>query len=128
MKFIIKNGLPMMSLPLTFNQKSVVLKHVLLDTACAVTVFDVDKMNPLNLIHDHTKGRAVRMFGVGGQSEWCYQQTIFGLTVNGRYFAQFHLQFGDIVGKYGFDGILGNDFFRASQSLLDFQRLEIIER
>ncbi|MNW30067.1 hypothetical protein D3C74_69420 [compost metagenome] len=42
MNIRLQNGLPIVSVTLTYNDQSVILQNVLFDTGCAATVFDTD--------------------------------------------------------------------------------------
>ncbi|TCP28693.1 hypothetical protein EV207_1163 [Scopulibacillus darangshiensis] len=127
MKMALIDGLPIVSINVRYRQKTLHLDHVLLDTGCAVSVFDTDRFVDAGMMSDTDlkKGRAVKMYGIGGQSELCCQQVLDGLNINGYCFNQFISQFGDIFGSYGFDAILGIDFLARGGVLLDFQNLVV---
>ena len=110
----IKSGLAIASLAIQYNGKSMILKDVLLDTGCAVTVFDTDAVEPLGLIPDIKKARLIRMAGIGGKSDYCIQQRSNELTIDGYVFYQFRHQLGSLRETYGFNAILGNDVLSAS--------------
>jgi hypothetical protein len=109
-----KSGLAIASLPIRYNGKSILLKNVLLDTGCAVTIFDTDAVEPLGLVPDRKKARLVRMTGIGGKSDFCIQQKTEKLTLDGYIFYQFPHQLGSIREPYGFNAIFGNDVLTAS--------------
>jgi hypothetical protein len=109
-----KSGLAIASLPIRYNGKSIILKDVLLDTGCAVTIFDTDAVEPLGLIPDRKKARLVRMTGIGGKSDYCIQQKTDKLALDGFIFYQFPHQLGSIREPYGFNAILGIDVLMAS--------------
>jgi hypothetical protein len=68
MKIVMQNGLPIVSFELMYSN-FIYLENVLLDTGCAITVFDTDIVSAVGLKIDSQRGRAVRMYGIGGQSE-----------------------------------------------------------
>src|SRR5690554_3355847 len=103
MKIVMKNGLPILSIILEYHDNTIRLENVLLDTGCAVTVFDTDLVEKIGLIIDRYSGRAVRMHGVGGQSELCFQQTVEQISVNKIILQNFTLQLGMTKIPYGFD-------------------------
>lgn len=73
MKITLYNGLPTVSVQLSYKGNHITLPHVLLDTGCAVSIFDTDMVEPIGLMIDPHSGIPVRMYGIGGQSEVVYQ-------------------------------------------------------
>lgn len=123
MKIELVNGLPIVPLVLTYNHKSIILNNVLLDTGCATTIFDTDSVEPIGLDPDFINGKAVRMYGVGGQSELCYQQNVQHLKINHILLESFTIQLGLTKEPYGFDAILGVDIFSSFGLKIDFEKL-----
>ncbi|AJY73458.1 aspartyl protease family protein [Paenibacillus beijingensis] len=117
------NGLPIISLPLSYNNKSTVLSKVLLDTGCSTTIFDTDAVEPIGLEIDFINGKSVRMYGVGGQSELCYQQSVSNLTIETILLQNFTIQLGLTKEPYGFDAILGVDILSSFGLKIDFENL-----
>ncbi|MFZ3591332.1 aspartyl protease family protein [Bacillus sp. DJP31] len=52
------------------------LNDVLLDTGSSNTIFDTDEVEKIGITIDRTAVRPRRMYGVGGESELCYEQSI----------------------------------------------------
>lgn len=127
MKIKIVNGLPIIEVLFTYQNQSVLLRNVLLDTGCATTIFDIDIIEPTGLTIDPVKGRAVRMYGVGGQSELSFQQIVHSLQLNHHIINDFVIQLGQTKEPYGFDGILGVDFLSALQLNIDFKDMVVRE-
>lgn len=123
MKITMVSGLPIVSIKITYLGNTLLLDNVLLDTGCAVSVFDTDKVEEVGLLIDRKSGKAVRMFGVGGQSELCYQQSVTNISINNINFDIFTLQLGMTKIPYGFDAILGADFCERAGLILDFNLL-----
>ena len=123
MNIIIINGLPIVTLSLTYKNKSISLENALLDTGCSTTIFDTDSVEPIGLDPDFINGRSVRMYGVGGLSELCFQQTIHGLQINHILLESFSIQLGLTREPYGFDAILGVDILSAFGLKIDFEKL-----
>lgn len=63
------------------------------------------------------------MYGVGGESELCYEQTVSDIKIDSYWIGSFQLQLGITKETYGFNGILGVDFMMKSGLIIDFQRL-----
>jgi hypothetical protein len=74
MKIKMNNGLPTLSISLSYNLRSITLDRVLIDTGCMISIFDTDLMDEIGLYIVSNLGKIVRMYGVGGQSELCFQQ------------------------------------------------------
>ncbi|WP_141500328.1 aspartyl protease family protein [Paenibacillus luteus] len=125
MKIKLRHGLPIISLTLTHNNQSIVLQNVLFDMGCAATVFDTDALATIGIHIDFIKGRAKRMYGVGGTSEICYEQQIPGLQIEQIVLDDFPIQLGSLQEPYGFDGILGFDFMMKTMCRVDFETMKI---
>ena len=72
MQITLHNGLPTVSIQLSYKGNHIKLPHLLLDTGCAVSIFDTDMVEPIGLVLDLYSGIPVRMYDVGGQSELVY--------------------------------------------------------
>jgi hypothetical protein len=125
MKVQLQHGLPIVSLTVTHNDKSIVLHNVLFDTGCAATVFDTDALAVIGIHIDFINGRAKRMYGVGGTSEICYEQQIPDFCIEHITLTDFPIQLGSIREPYGFDGIVGIDFMIRAKCKVDFDTMNI---
>ncbi|MBB6635908.1 retropepsin-like aspartic protease [Cohnella thailandensis] len=125
MKISLLNGLPVVSLTLTYREDSINAPNVLFDTGCGATVFDTDLLAHLGIQIDFIHGTAKRMYGIGGTGELCYEQMIPGLRVQHVSFDNFPIQLGSVQEPYGFDGILGIDFMRKAKLVVDFDTMRI---
>lgn len=123
MKIIMQDGLPIVSISLTYQGSKMCLDDILIDTGCATTIFDTDEVEQIGLIIDRANGRPKRMYGVGGESELCYEQTVSGLVIDDFSLNSFQLQLGITKETYGFNGILGVDFMLKSGLIIDFQEM-----
>lgn len=121
------NGLPIVSFPLTYNNQTILLNNVLLDTGCSTTIFDTDVVDQIGLEIDFINGRSVRMFGVGGQSELCYQQEISNLAIDNLSLQSFNIQLGITKDSYGFEAILGIDIMLHFGFKIDFVNLKVFK-
>ncbi len=121
-------GLPVVSIKLEYWGLSIELQDVLVDTGSSNTIFDVDLANQIGIEIDPVQGKAKRMYGVGGESELCYEQPVSGLIIDGKNIDCFILQLGITKDTYGFDGILGSDYFSKYKSIIDFNTLEVMSK
>ncbi|WP_281889156.1 aspartyl protease family protein [Paenibacillus sp. YYML68] len=125
MQIQMKDGLPIVSLNVSYEGKTICLENVLFDTGCAATVFDTDLMASIDLHIDFINGTAKRMYGIGGTSEACYEQLIPNLIIDGLHFETFRMQLGSIQEPYGFEGILGIDYMQRTGLKVDFEKMNI---
>jgi hypothetical protein len=125
MKLRVEDGLPLVSLTLSHEQKEIELNNVLLDSGCSKTIFDTDILEQIGIELDLVKGQTRVMYGVGGTGELCYEQTVENLEVDSFFLPSFQLQLGMTSDSYGFDGILGVDFMITAGLKIDFKRMKI---
>ncbi|WP_246092790.1 aspartyl protease family protein [Terrilactibacillus laevilacticus] len=92
MKIQMEDGLPIVSVSLGYKGRILSLDNVLLDTGCSTTIFDTDEVEKVDLIIDRNNGRPRRMYGVGGESELCYEQTVNGLEIDNFHLDSFQIQ------------------------------------
>ncbi|MGZ7440819.1 hypothetical protein [Paenibacillus sp. TH7-28] len=121
MKINMKNGLPLVTLELRYKSTTIILENVLLDTGCAISVFDTDIVSSIGLLINTEIGRAVRMYGIGGKSELAFQQTVDEISINSNNLSNYTLQLAMTKIPYGFEAILGVDYFIRSQTIIDFK-------
>ncbi|MFZ3590223.1 aspartyl protease family protein [Bacillus sp. DJP31] len=124
MRIRVENGLPIASVRIEYAGESKMFNNVLVDTGCAVTIFDTDLMDEIGLTIDFVHGVATTMYGVGGKGEVCNQQKVNGLSVDGQLLSDFNIQLGMIQDMYGFNGLLGFDFMLKTGLIIDFNLLE----
>ncbi|UJF32963.1 hypothetical protein [Paenibacillus hexagrammi] len=119
------HGLPIVSLSIAYNHRTIELTDVLFDTGCAATVFDTDALAVIGLYPDFINGNVKRMYGIGGTSEACYEQLVHNIRIDSVILPYFHLQLGSIHEPYGFNGIIGIDYMLRTGLKVDFDKLEI---
>lgn len=125
MKLQMVHGLPIVSLTITFNGHTIELTNILFDTGCAATVLDTDVLATIDLYPDFINGTVKRMYGIGGTSEACYEQTVSNIKVDSVHLPEFCLQLGSIREPYGFDGIIGIDYMLQTGLKVDFETMQI---
>ncbi|MDK8193308.1 hypothetical protein QP794_24780 [Paenibacillus sp. UMB7766-LJ446] len=95
MKIHLVNGLPIVSLPLSYKNKSTLLNNILLDTGCSTTIFEMLSADCL------------------------------GSSIDSIVLKDFTIQLGLTKEPYGFDAILGVDFLYKYGLKIDFEKLVI---
>jgi hypothetical protein len=128
MKIDMQDGLPVVSISLTYKGNTMCLDDVLLDTGCSTTILDTDEVEEIGIIIDRKNGSPKRMYGVGGESELCYEQTVSDLEIDNYLMDSFQLQLGITKETYGFNGILGVDFMVKSGLNIDFLEMKASRR
>lgn len=123
MKIKMNDGLPLVSVTITYKGRTICIQNVLLDTGCSTTIFDTDEVEEIGLVIDRMNGRPRRMYGVGGESELCYEQIVSNIEINNHLFDSFQLQLGITKETYGFNGIVGVDFMVETGSIIDFKEM-----
>lgn len=121
----IKDGLPTIRIKIIYNGRAKILSNVLLDTGSSSTIFDVDSVADIGLVIDPIGGKAKRMYGVGGESELCYEQKVTNLIIGDYSLNNFQVQLGMTKENYGFECILGVDFMIENKVILDFENILI---
>ncbi|MFC4617605.1 hypothetical protein ACFO4N_02545 [Camelliibacillus cellulosilyticus] len=127
MELRLENGLPMAECLLSYHGKKLFIKNVLLDTGCAVSAVDIDCASLVGLLPSRDHAKIVSMYGIGGGSEYCLEQSFDDLTFDHYEFKHFKIHLGAISYAYGFDAILGADFFRQTGMILDLRGLQVWE-
>jgi hypothetical protein len=102
MKIDMQDGLPIVTVSISYKGKTMRLDDVLLDTGCSTTIFDTDEVEEIGLIIDRKSGSPRRMYGVGGESELCFEQTVKDLEIDNYLMNSFQLQLGITKETYGF--------------------------
>ncbi len=77
-----QDGLPVVSIALSYKGNKICLDNVILDTGCSTTILDTDEVEQIGLIIDRKSGRPRRMYGVGGESDPCLIRPSFGFRHN----------------------------------------------
>lgn len=121
MNIQIIEGLPIVSVKLIYKEREIIVDNILLDTGCSTTIFDTDVVEDVGLIIDYKSGRPRRMYGVGGESELCYEQIVREIEIDDFLLHSFQLQLGITRETYGFNGILGIDFMVQSGLIIDLK-------
>jgi len=122
-KITITGRLAFVSVTLGANGKTVDLSNILLDTGSAATIFKTDDLSPLGITLN--KNDIIReVVGIGG-SELVVEKQVEAIIVGEIEISPFTIQVGDINYGYTINGILGLDFLRRAEVIVDFKNLEI---
>jgi predicted aspartyl protease len=117
------DGLPFISVTVSFRDQEITLSNVLVDTGSAGTIFKAELLRNIGIFpeaNDYTC--AIR--GIGG-SEVVFFKTVNSIKIEDIRLDHFEIEVGEM--NYGFpiDGILGFDFLQLAGIIIDIRKLEI---
>ena len=123
MKIRVEGRLPYVTATLTFGNRELNLRHVVVDTGSAASVFSADEVATVGVLPGKTD-ILHRVRGVGG-FEFVYSKRIETLTVGSLQADDFEIQVGAL--QYGFplQGLIGMDFLVATRAVIDLGALEV---
>ena len=123
MNLSIRYGLPFISATIEYNNRTLNLDNVLLDTGSASTIFHVEQLMIIDLrMEPDDMIRRIR--GVGG-TEFVFAKRVNVLSIGSLRVEGFEIEVGAM--DYGFEmnGIIGLDFLRAVRAKIDLGELAI---
>lgn len=123
MKIQLKEGLPYATVSLTYQGSQITLENVLIDTGSGGTVFATDKVLAVGLRLE-PNDTIERIRGVGG-TEFVFTKRVDTLALGELAAHSFEIEVGAMAYGFELDGILGMDFLRQVEAVIDLARLEI---
>lgn len=116
-------GLPFCSISLLYKDKEMKLDNVLVDTGSGETLLKMDKVEEIGIVIEEDD-TIETIEGVGG-IEFVYKKNIDKLVIGDINVENFKVEIG--VMDYGFDinGIIGMDFLKKINALIDLDKMEI---
>lgn len=123
MKIQLKEGLPYTTVSLTYQGSQIPLENVLIDTGSGGTVFATDKVLAVGLRLE-PNDTIERIRGVGG-TEFVFTKRVDTLALGELTAHDFEIEVGTMAYGFELDGILGMDFLRQVEAVIDLARLEI---
>lgn len=123
MKIRLQNGLPYVTVIITYNDRQLELHNVLLDTGSAGTVFSIDQMSLAGL--EYAADDTVhRIHGVGG-TEFVFSKVVDRVAIDSISVDNFEIEVGGLDYGFEMDGILGLDFLIHVGAVIDLSTLEV---
>ncbi len=120
---IIIHGLPFVKVVVGANGKTITLDHILLDTGSASTIFRTDDMEQIGVIQQLTD-EIKFMRGVGG-SEPVVEKQIDFIEVGDLHATALTIEIGALDYGFSINGILGMNFLKQANALIDLKTMEI---
>ncbi len=123
MQLLLKGNLPFTTVVVCYQEASVKISNVLVDTGSASSIFAADIVESIQIVPSpediiHT------IRGVGG-TEVVFNRQVDYVKVGDFELPNFQIEVGGM--DYGFEinGILGMDFFKSSGAIIDLKKMEI---
>lgn len=126
MKFKIKDGLPFVTVSLAYNDQTIQIEEVLIDTGSGGTIFSADLLSQIG-IKLEANDPIHRIRGVGG-SEFVYSKEVQRLSIGSLNLDKFEIEVGAMDYGFTINGIIGTDFLTQVEAVIDFKNREIINQ
>lgn len=119
MLLTLEDNLPFITLTIVYQNRSLEIDHILVDTGSASTILASDKVLPIKIV-PAIDDIVYTIRGVGGTEPVFLRQVEF-LRVGSFTLANFDVEFGKM--DYGFEinGILGMDFLTQAGAMINLQ-------
>ncbi|MNI53766.1 hypothetical protein D3C73_1086190 [compost metagenome] len=118
------SNLPFIEITVYYNNQSIRLPHVLIDTGSSSTILKLDIVEEIGLTVelDDVLGT---ISGVGG-SEFVFFKTVDAIEMNGFRIENFQVDIGTMDYGINIDGIIGMDFLLRAIGIIDLNELILI--
>jgi hypothetical protein len=123
MKLRLDSGLPFVTVEVGWEQSSLTLDSVLLDTGSASTVLSADRLSTIG-IKLEPEDPIHRIVGVGG-GEFVYCKRLPWVALGDCRAIDVPVEIGAMSYGFRIDGILGMDFMQQLGLLIDLHELEV---
>jgi len=123
MNIDIIHGLPFVEVTVCYREKELRLKHVLLDTGSAGTIFSADVVDDIG-VRVEPGDFLNKIRGVGGV-EVVYSKSFDYVQVGDVSLKGFEVEIGEMDYGMRIDGILGFDFIQSAGLVIDSSDLTI---
>lgn len=129
MKIMIFNDLPIVSVEIHKDGKSIQSDKILVDTGSVDTVLNGDIMGRLDI--QYTGDEPLNKYtGVGGGEEFCIICKVDVIKLGNLKKANFPVAISDMdyAKKYDVDGIIGVDFLIATNAVINLKKMQLQEK
>jgi hypothetical protein len=119
----IVDGLPFVSLELSYGGKKTNLKRVLLDTGSYSTIVSSDRLHDIGLVYEpDDKIRQIR--GVGA-TEFVFTKSLERIVIDQHVITDISVEAGSLDYGFELDGILGMDILVNATAIIDLKHMEL---
>ena len=122
-KIEIREGLPFITILITYGAKRLALKHVLLDTGSYSTIVSTDRLHELGLIYE-PNDQIHQVRGVGG-TEFVFTKHLELMELENKSLANVPVEVGSLDYGFELDGIMGMDLFIKTGAVIDLENMEL---
>ncbi|EDN66980.1 conserved hypothetical protein [Beggiatoa sp. PS] len=123
MEIKLENGLPYISVTLSYQGQEITFEKMLLDTGSMGTLFAIEKVDSIDLLPEYND-RIREICGIGGR-EYVFSKTVDYLISGEIMVENFEVEIGDINYGIEMDGICGLDFLLQSKAIINLEKLEL---
>ena len=106
-----------------YNDQSISLNNILLDTGSASSVFSADHLLDIG-IKPHPDDMLCRVVGVGG-SEFVFSKSLDCMRLGHLSVDNYVVEVGALDYGFGIKGIVGFDFLLKTQAVIDMRALSL---
>lgn len=126
-KLQLKNGLLYTSIELKHEGKSIVVNDVIIDTGAFHTIISPDFLEELQAEFTN-EDMLIEAYGYGGASSYAVRKKIHTISCEDIKLSNFKIDFGQIDPDEKVNGLLGLDFFRKAEIVLDIADLNMYRK
>lgn len=126
-KLNVKNGLLYTSIKLTHEGNYVIIDDVIVDTGAFHTIITTDFLDELGAEFSN-EDKLIEAFGYGGASSYAVRKKINSISCGDIGLENFKIDFGEIDPNERVNGLLGLDFLREANIVLDLEELVMYKK
>mgnify|MGYP000953349239 CR=1 FL=1 len=122
-KLYIDEGLLLTEMEVTYKEKTLLLKRVLVDTGSGSTIIKTDIAESIGIVAEEND-MIYRISGVGG-SEFVFSKTINSIKIGEKSEGIFTIEIGAMDYGFDLDGIIGLDLLQQVKAIINLDKLII---
>ncbi|WP_047151331.1 aspartyl protease family protein [Aneurinibacillus tyrosinisolvens] len=126
MKMEYIDGLLHVSFIITYQEKTIALEHVIIDTGAARTIISADAVFDLGIFAAADDEINV-MYGIGGE-DYSFRKVVDEIEFAPFKISDFPIDFGDLDEAFGINGIIGLDVLLAGKFVIDLENMVIHQK
>jgi hypothetical protein len=120
------NDLPIVSIDIVYKGQTLHLESVLLDTGSAGTIFDADVVSEIGVRPEGSDQTAI-LHGIGG-TEIVFTKWFDSVSLGSSLVSPCKIQIGAMDYGINIQGILGFDFIRTANLVIDTAEMQIYSK
>jgi len=124
MKLLIRYNLPFIKITGGYRNLSIDIPNILLDTGSATTILNADIISSIG-IKPEANDTTAQIVGIGGE-ESVYHKNVDYIKIDNKVLHDFTIDVGILDYGFEIDGILGMDFLKETNAIIDLQKKMIL--